>query len=339
MEYEEKRLMIIELGKQNTPMKEIAAKLGYSSVNQIRKVLQQEGIEILTPIQAKCVEMRKRGMLYAEIAEAIGKDSNTVRQCCVRLGIEETEEEKKRAIANAKAKQAKTITKTDKEVADFIEEKLPWCEYAGGYTGCDGFVNIRCKRCGTVYQKSMVSIRHGKKSVCKVCRIADIERAKAEKKSESEKIAKEKAAARKASLDEKLSRRYVKVCKYCGNTFETRSVHIVYCSADCRRKYTNTKKDRRIAPDKYIDKDIMLASLYKRDDGICYLCGGKCNYEDYVVRDGTVICGDWYPSIDHVIPIAKGGEHSWKNVRLAHRKCNTLKRDAVPLSENAWKFL
>lgn len=33
MEYEEKRLMIIELGKQNTPMKEIAAFVICAAIN------------------------------------------------------------------------------------------------------------------------------------------------------------------------------------------------------------------------------------------------------------------------------------------------------------------
>lgn len=35
--------------------------------------------------------------------------------------------------------------------------------------------------------------------------------------------------------------------------------------------------------------------------------------------------GDNYPSVDHIVPLAKGGLHSWDNVQLAHFKCNTLK--------------
>jgi 5-methylcytosine-specific restriction endonuclease McrA len=36
-----------------------------------------------------------------------------------------------------------------------------------------------------------------------------------------------------------------------------------------------------------------------------------------------------YPSIDHIVPLAKGGNHTWNNVQLAHHYCNTLKRDKV----------
>jgi hypothetical protein len=32
-----------------------------------------------------------------------------------------------------------------------------------------------------------------------------------------------------------------------------------------------------------------------------------------------------YPSIDHMIPVVRGGLHSWKNVKLAHVGCNASK--------------
>lgn len=47
--------------------------------------------------------------------------------------------------------------------------------------------------------------------------------------------------------------------------------------------------------------------------------------EDYTVDGDVFIAGNWYPSIDHVIPISKGGRHSWDNVKLAHRLCNSVK--------------
>lgn len=30
------------------------------------------------------------------------------------------------------------------------------------------------------------------------------------------------------------------------------------------------------------------------------------------------------------VPLAKGGTHSWGNVRVAHRICNSIKNDAMP---------
>jgi 5-methylcytosine-specific restriction endonuclease McrA len=51
--------------------------------------------------------------------------------------------------------------------------------------------------------------------------------------------------------------------------------------------------------------------------------GGRCQY-----------CGAVAESIDHVVPRAKGGTHTWENVVAACRPCNTAKRDRL-LSETS----
>ena len=51
--------------------------------------------------------------------------------------------------------------------------------------------------------------------------------------------------------------------------------------------------------------------------------GGRCQY-----------CGAAAESIDHVVPRAKGGPHTWENVVAACRPCNTAKRDRL-LSETS----
>lgn len=43
----------------------------------------------------------------------------------------------------------------------------------------------------------------------------------------------------------------------------------------------------------------------------------------------TFIAGNMYPSIDHVRPLSRGGLHEWGNVKLAHRICNSIKKDNV----------
>lgn len=114
------------------------------------------------------------------------------------------------------------------------------------------------------------------------------------------------------------------MCPRCGKEFI--SLHGAQCcSQKCRKKYENRRRDKRIAKDLIDDPEITLESLYRRDNGICHICGKPCNYEDYTVDVGTFIAGNWYPSIDHVIPVSKGGRHSWDNIRLAHRLCNTMK--------------
>lgn len=88
--------------------------------------------------------------------------------------------------------------------------------------------------------------------------------------------------------------------------------------------HTRTKLKNRCKVNKY-DKDITLEKLYNRDGGTCALCGGLCDYEDYILKGETFIAGNYYPSIDHIIPLSRGGSHTWENVQLSHRQCNSKK--------------
>jgi 5-methylcytosine-specific restriction endonuclease McrA len=52
--------------------------------------------------------------------------------------------------------------------------------------------------------------------------------------------------------------------------------------------------------------------VFKRDNGICGIC-----------KERVEMSSRW--EVDHIIPISKGGLHSYANVQLAHRKCNRAK--------------
>jgi 5-methylcytosine-specific restriction endonuclease McrA len=57
------------------------------------------------------------------------------------------------------------------------------------------------------------------------------------------------------------------------------------------------------------------------------VCGKKVNYKDYEIKNNIFLAGPSYPSIDHILPLSKGGAHTWDNIMLAHRQCNWLKGD------------
>lgn len=103
------------------------------------------------------------------------------------------------------------------------------------------------------------------------------------------------------------------------------------CSEECRHKLRNARSDKRIPKDQIIDTDINLERLFRRDEGKCWICGGQCDFNDKSIsRSGHEYSGATYPTIDHVVPVSRGGLHSWENVRLAHWKCNTIeKRDNI----------
>ena len=60
----------------------------------------------------------------------------------------------------------------------------------------------------------------------------------------------------------------------------------------------------------------------------CMIREGE-SYQKVGDKFGVTIVGKQYPSIDHVIPLAKGGLHAWSNVKLAHKGCNEQKGDRI----------
>lgn len=128
----------------------------------------------------------------------------------------------------------------------------------------------------------------------------------------------------------------IKECEYCGRIFYAKDYNW-YCSDICK---ANMKKEKQKARKRLreakakkngkIEWNISLEKLIQRDEGICKICGRQVDTEDYYYTDeGYFIAGDNYPSIDHIIPLAKGGTHTWNNVQLAHRHCNSIKSDKI----------
>lgn len=110
-------------------------------------------------------------------------------------------------------------------------------------------------------------------------------------------------------------------CCVCGKTFTAHYPTTKYCSKKCQKDIRYKKRYKGIT----IDKGISLKKLALRDNCKCQLCGMPVDWNDYIKTGETIVCGDMYPSIDHIKPISLGGLHSWDNIQLAHRKCNFQK--------------
>lgn len=212
--------------------------------------------------------------------------------------------------------------------------------------------NLKCLECGAVLSKR----RHGTMYCSKACsgkardrskhipwdewvdKISE-QRAETERKKITERAERRKIRERAKRAEEKQKREQAKLirdalfkketCVVCGESFMTIRSSQVTCSDKCSRRWVRRKKDKRINSDNCIDHDITLSALFDRDNGRCYICGDECDWEDYKENDGNVCVGITYPSIDHVVPLSKGGMHSWANVKLAHHYCNTIKNDTI----------
>lgn len=80
---------------------------------------------------------------------------------------------------------------------------------------------------------------------------------------------------------------------------------------------------RRIAKykTKYVDYTIGTEEVFQKYKGICQKCGCK-TFRIHPPQDDTA-------SLDHIIPLSKGGSHTWDNVTLLCHKCNIGKNDNV----------
>lgn len=204
-------------------------------------------------------------------------------------------------------------------------------ECLSGYSNPVKYARLRvmCVSCGGTWENTYHSLTAQYRG-CPICRAKESAEKERKRKAEAELKAerrRQRKELREAEAKQKrVERKIQHPCPVC----KTMTTRRKYCSDVCRNKANNSTKEvrrRKKIKDAMVNNDITVMGLFKRDAGVCYLCGGRCNTEDYVMRGEAFIAGDWYPSIDHVVPLAKGGEHSWDNVKLAHRRCNSLKSD------------
>lgn len=282
-------------------------------------------------------ELRKQGYTLKQLAEKYGMNDKSIGLICKEYGLNKPEYRVKGIISEEKREELRRRNRHSEEwVRGFLDEGF---EYVGGYKNLDSYITIKCKECGLIFDRSMNAIRHKeRRTTCPECQKARKEQRIAEQKRQVEERKKEREEQRRLKqieIEEKRQQQIqMKKCKCCGNIFYTEKSNRIYCSDKCSRRAGDKKKDhaRRIRmKGQMVDNDITIERLFDRDNGKCALCGGICEWNDYTRKNNFFVAGNFYPSIDHIIPLSKGGEHSWENVQLAHRICNSKKKDNIPL--------
>jgi hypothetical protein len=128
--------------------------------------------------------------------------------------------------------------------------------------------------------------------------------------------------------------RQVKPCEECGLMGLWKEK---FCNAKCQRisykrsvaykqhrhkQYRRNKIKRRIRLSSQFIEDVNPLVMAKRDNWICHICSGQI--------DQTLKYPNRYSlSVDHVIPLSKGGSHGYDNCKSSHWICNCLKSDKV----------
>lgn len=284
-------------------------------------------------VAQQIIELRRSGQSLKQIALALGCNYSYCGQVCRAEGLGGS-------IINQRL--------TEEQVAEYVSKS--GFDYVGGYKSQRDLVTVMCRACGRTFERQFHIFRDfangtfGSNCCCPYCikaeqyeRRTKREQQKERKRQQAEYDAwikaveqeQEKARLISRQMEERLA---IRTCKNCGEKYcigATGYDSDKYCSNKCMKRWNmRIKNDRRLKKIKSRkhDADITLEKLFARDGGICYLCGKECSWNE-IDADGNA--KDLYPSIDHVVPLSKGGTHTWNNVKLAHRGCNTAKGSAV----------
>ena len=118
-------------------------------------------------------------------------------------------------------------------------------------------------------------------------------------------IAERKAAYYKAHKTERLER-----ATYCAAWRKVHKAEIAaYRKANLDKRCDHEARRRALKRGAPAER-IYRAVVFERDAGRCHLCGKK-------------VRGKWH--LDHIVPLSQGGEHSYRNVAVAHPACNLRK--------------
>lgn len=261
-----------------------------------------------------------------EIANKLGANKDYIKRLIRELPeyVQLTQQER------LNKQHAKTISKREQAFIESLINSGYDYEYVDGYKNNISPVNLRCKKCGEIVTFNASFVRKGLPALCPCC---------IQKKKEMDHLRnrlikaikglymQEKKKSRQKVQDEKIK---IRECLECGTEFITNNKKTLCCTPECTNRRQNRLKEinrrHKLKENGKVDYSISLHRLIKKHNGKCGICGRKVD----IKADPN---SDTYPSIDHVFPVSKGGTHTWDNVQLAHRGCNTLKRDSVMIEE------
>jgi len=107
--------------------------------------------------------------------------------------------------------------------------------------------------------------------------------------------------------------------KYCTHACYAEALRIYTDAQEASRVYEARRRALKLGVER---DEYTLTEIAARDQKICGLCGKPVN----MLLSGMDMDG---PTIDHVVPLSKGGNDTRSNVQLAHRSCNLRKNNKI----------
>lgn len=117
-------------------------------------------------------------------------------------------------------------------------------------------------------------------------------------------------------------------CKCCGVKFAPAygDLRSVFCSDACARRAqarrtTGSTHRRRAKRFGRVYQPVDRIAVFERDGWRCKLCGIATPREKLGTREHDA------PELDHVVPLSRGGDHTYENTQCACHDCNLFKGD------------
>ncbi len=114
---------------------------------------------------------------------------------------------------------------------------------------------------------------------------------------------------------------FLRICVHCDKQFDAyrpRGKLPNYCSKRCENRAAEHR--RRARKLKAFIEVVSVKKLARWQNWKCHLCGGLID-KNAKVPDNNAL------TLEHLIPLSKGGEHSYRNCVAAHFYCNSKKSD------------
>lgn len=116
-------------------------------------------------------------------------------------------------------------------------------------------------------------------------------------------------------------------CRACGEPFLGDKRQSAYCSNECREAHRNRANWKHVVARRTRIRQAFVeafdrAEIFERDGWVCGIC--------HQTIDPAL---EWpHPmsaTLDHIVPLAHGGEHSRANAQASHNICNIRKADKI----------
>lgn len=110
-------------------------------------------------------------------------------------------------------------------------------------------------------------------------------------------------------------------CYECGATYRfgyNQYTQQRYCSKTCSNRVSARMRRARKRAVEY--EEVWRSRIFERDGYRCGICGRRC-------LKGKDVPHPQAPTLDHIVPLAQGGPHTYRNIQTACYLCNVIKAD------------